>query len=333
MRGVSFFHRIGWKTRESNFSSRGLVQTSLLKLALLAGVLAGLILPTSALADSVSVTTRDVGGGQIEATIHSSVSCAGSCAWFGHAVERHSTLACRDDTTFIHWVGEFHEQPGTTDEAVVFRPFFPRFTKLCVFLSSNGGITTAETTIALPAGYGVQRSTANNCSNFGRQGAAQYYLFLYPGDPSNLDGDNDGVACEGWPCPCGAEPIPPEPEPAPPPLITLPPTNGRAFLPFISTDTLGCNRLIASAGKEGWTLTAPFATEDKPFTSRIELELRGPVTRPVKYVAPGSKRKIKWGWLPAGQYRLAISYPGDEWNLPSRTKILRPVVRRCRSSS
>jgi len=292
---------------------------------------AGLLLPGAAQADSVSVTTRDAGGGQIEATVQSSVSCPTSCSWFGHAVERHSSLPCSDDTTFIRWVGTFHEQPGSADESFVFRPFFPRYTKLCVFLhGSSGSVTTAETTVALPTGYGMQRSSAYNCSNFGRQAAAEYYLYLYPSDPSNLDGDNDGVACESLPCPCGAERIPPEPEPAPPAPVSLPPSKGRAFLPFISTDMFTCNRLTVEAGRSGWVVTSIGGPEGLPFTGRIELKLSGPVTKPTKYVIPASQRKIRWGWLPAGRYRLTVRYPGDESHLPSSMKVLRPTVHRCR---
>lgn len=35
-----------------------------------------------------------------------------------------------------------------------------------------------------------------NCDSFPNQAAAQDYLNRYPNDPSNLDGDGDGIACE-----------------------------------------------------------------------------------------------------------------------------------------
>jgi uncharacterized membrane protein YgcG len=38
-----------------------------------------------------------------------------------------------------------------------------------------------------------------DCSAFPTQRAAQRYFNAYPGDPSNLDGDNDGRACEDNP--------------------------------------------------------------------------------------------------------------------------------------
>ena len=56
-----------------------------------------------------------------------------------------------------------------------------------------------------------------DCADFSTQAEAQQYLL--PGDPYNLDGDDDGVACEVLPCPCstgggsggGAPPAPPAP--------------------------------------------------------------------------------------------------------------------------
>lgn len=306
------------------------MRSVLVKLLLSLGAIAAVLTPTPALADSVSVTARDAGGGQIEATIRSSVSCSSFCGWYAHAVERHSSLACSDDSTFIRWVSAYHEKAGIAEESVTFRPFFPRFTKLCVFLSSGAGTTTAEITIPLPAGYGAQRSSANNCSNFGTQAAAQYYLYLYPSDPSNLDGDNDGVACESNKCPCGAERIPAEPEPAPLPIVSVPAATSqkpRAILPFISANTFRCNHLSVSVGRDGWV---PSSFDSNPFPSQIELKLGGLLRVPPKYVSTQSKGTVRWGWLPAGRYRLVISYPGDEWHRPSNKKLLRPNIWRCR---
>lgn len=41
-----------------------------------------------------------------------------------------------------------------------------------------------------------------DCADFSNQAEAQEYLL--PGDPYNLDGDNDGIACEDLPCPCSS---------------------------------------------------------------------------------------------------------------------------------
>ena len=43
-----------------------------------------------------------------------------------------------------------------------------------------------------------------DCADFANQAEAEEYLL--PGDPYNLDGDNDGIACEDLPCPCSSEP-------------------------------------------------------------------------------------------------------------------------------
>jgi len=50
-----------------------------------------------------------------------------------------------------------------------------------------------------------------DCADFSSQSQAQEYLL--PGDPYNLDGDNDGVACEDLPCPCSYG-VPAAPPPA-----------------------------------------------------------------------------------------------------------------------
>jgi hypothetical protein len=62
-----------------------------------------------------------------------------------------------------------------------------------------------------------------DCADFTNQAEAEEYLL--PGDPYNLDGDDDGIACEDLPCPCsstpgggggGGEEQPPAPPPPPP---------------------------------------------------------------------------------------------------------------------
>lgn len=65
-----------------------------------------------------------------------------------------------------------------------------------------------------------------DCADFATQAEAEEYLL--PGDPYNLDGDNDGIACEDNPCPCSysagegnttpAPATPPAPPPKPPKL-------------------------------------------------------------------------------------------------------------------
>lgn len=52
-------------------------------------------------------------------------------------------------------------------------------------------------TAALTVGAGTAAAVDYDCADFATQGEAQEYL--EPGDPHNLDGDNDGVACEDLP--------------------------------------------------------------------------------------------------------------------------------------
>jgi hypothetical protein len=47
-----------------------------------------------------------------------------------------------------------------------------------------------------------------NCSDFPSQQAAQAYLRQYPSDPSRLDADRDGIACETNPPPRDTTPVP-----------------------------------------------------------------------------------------------------------------------------
>lgn len=63
------------------------------------------------------------------------------------------------------------------------------------------------------AGPPPARALDYDCADFATQAEAQEYLL--PGDPYNLDGDDDGAACETLPCPC-AGPLAPVPTPAPP---------------------------------------------------------------------------------------------------------------------
>lgn len=205
---------------DSGFVRRGLATTWVL-LALSMALGQG-----SATADTGSLTVSDAGGGSLRADINvESSPCPPSafCGWLGYGVERHSSLPCAPDDAFLIGVIPFHESAGSGHYEWTFQPFFPRQERVCIYLDNSQGVRViAEQLVTLPAGYGRQRSSGYNCSSFAFQRRAQYYLLLYPSDPSGLDGDNDGVACEANKCPCGAEAIPPEPEPALP-VITIPP--------------------------------------------------------------------------------------------------------------
>jgi len=56
-----------------------------------------------------------------------------------------------------------------------------------------------------------------DCADFSSQEEAQEYLL--PGDPYNLDGDDDGIACEDLPHGTGSPAEPPPPAPPPPPKL------------------------------------------------------------------------------------------------------------------
>jgi Excalibur calcium-binding domain len=155
-----------------------------------------------------------------------STSCSesGFCGWLGYGVERHASLSCLSDEAFLIGVIPFHEEAGRDRYEWTFRPFFPREERICIYLDNEAGTRViAEQLVSLPGGYGRQASSSYNCADFAFQRRAQYYLELYPSDPSGLDADNDGHACEANDCPCGAEPIPAEPAPPVPPLAPPPP--------------------------------------------------------------------------------------------------------------
>lgn len=66
-------------------------------------------------------------------------------------------------------------------------------------------LTLAATGVAAPLLFnGVASAAAGdiyNCDHFASQAAAQTYFRQDPSDPSRLDADNDGIACESNPAP------------------------------------------------------------------------------------------------------------------------------------
>lgn len=58
--------------------------------------------------------------------------------------------------------------------------------------------------LGLSALPGTAAAQDYDCADFANQAEAEEYLL--PGDPYNLDGDDDGVACEDLPCPCSTSP-------------------------------------------------------------------------------------------------------------------------------
>jgi len=226
---------------------------ALLLALVVSAVVAGPI--ASASADSAVIAATDAGGGQMHVTAEvTSTACTtyGFCNWFSFAIERHSALPCADDEAFLMGVHSGLETTGTVKEEWNYEPFFPRLDKICVFVENGAGVhPVGEAVISLPSGYGRQYTTAHNCSYFSSQRRAEYYLELYPGDPSRLDADHDGSACESNPCPCGAEAIPAEPEPAPPaPVVVTPPTTTPVAPTTHSTPPYEC--ILARERRSFW---------------------------------------------------------------------------------
>lgn len=69
-----------------------------------------------------------------------------------------------------------------------------------------GGLVLALTAalVALSALPSTAAARDYDCADFANQAEAEEYLL--PGDPYNLDGDDDGIACEDLPCPCSSSP-------------------------------------------------------------------------------------------------------------------------------
>jgi hypothetical protein len=187
----------------------------------------------SASANSGSIRAlSDVGGGSMSISVSVSVDKCGDndgefCFWYYDVQERHSTLGCYPDHVISQAVSQkLEETPDSVSETATFRPFFPRSARLCLYIFSVGQPTQLadELLYTVPSGYGLWYSTAFRCSSFSNRGQASYYLQLYPSDPSDLDLDNDGLPCEGSPCPCGIDLIPPEPPRTPSVPPALPPT-------------------------------------------------------------------------------------------------------------
>jgi len=166
-------------------------------------------------ADSGSLEVSDAGNGSMSVKAEATRSACGEtlCAWYAAVTERHSTLPCDNDLVFRAGIVGFSTVAGSVSQTIAFRPFFPRTAKLCLYVLPLVGKSelVAETTYKVPDGYGKPRSAQFSCGRFESQAAAQYYLYLYPEDPSGLDPDRNGTVCEENPCPCDAEPIPAEP--------------------------------------------------------------------------------------------------------------------------
>jgi endonuclease YncB( thermonuclease family) len=132
----------------------------------------------------------------------------------------------------------------------------------------------------LSGGPTHSRAADYDCSNFSTQAEAQQYLL--PGDPYNLDGDNDGVACEALPCPCSTGAPTPAPIPvAPPPAEPI--RSGVVLQKVIDGDTLEVRfpddslasvRLIGIDTPETHRPDTPIECGDPQATAAMERSVR-----------------------------------------------------------
>ncbi|MBM4417183.1 MAG: hypothetical protein FJ033_02520 [Chloroflexi bacterium] len=74
-------------------------------------------------------------------------------------------------------------------------------------IGSGGTSTRTPTRTATPTGDPAS-ADLYNCSDFPSQAEAQQFLRRYPSDPSRLDQDRNGVACESNPPPRDMTPVP-----------------------------------------------------------------------------------------------------------------------------
>jgi hypothetical protein len=199
----------------------------------LAGVCAvALLLASAAHADSGSVSNfREVDGYRTEATFTATRDACPTgtyayCGWFAVATSQPESESCAtmNDSRLV-WVSDgLREGIGTITETEDFYPAVrPGRNRMCVFVYKSGVYyPVGESIYDAPARTTAPTTTAPgdiyNCSDFSTQGAAQSYLNLYPSDPSRLDADNDGIACDTNPCPCsyGGSYVPPPSTPVDP---------------------------------------------------------------------------------------------------------------------
>ncbi len=67
--------------------------------------------------------------------------------------------------------------------------------------------TATRPALLLTTPFVPVKTDGNSCRDFASQAAAQSYLRFYPDDPSNLDPDRNGIACEDNPPPYETHPV------------------------------------------------------------------------------------------------------------------------------
>lgn len=114
---------------------------------------------------------------------------------------------------------ELSPSGGATTKTITFLPRGPEGeVQLCAQVEDwelgPAGQSIAAADAAVTHTQGEIPGDIYNCSHFAYQDEAEEYLRKWPSDPSRLDGDRDGVACEELP----RRPLPP-----PPPVVVSAP--------------------------------------------------------------------------------------------------------------
>lgn len=180
--------------------------------------------PTSASAASMDITSfSERPGVSMTASLNYSWDgCSGSC--FGEYLHAYLTTpgsACMRGGEPMVAFEPLSASGGTGARTITFSPRGPeRDVQLCAQVEHwnlvSGQVIVAADTAVIHT-QGEIPGDIYNCRNFAYQDEAQAYLQKWPTDPSNLDGDNDGVACEELP----RRPLPVAAPPPPAPVPTF----------------------------------------------------------------------------------------------------------------
>jgi hypothetical protein len=120
---------------------------------------------------------------------------------------------------------------GSSSRTITFPPRGPEGeVQLCAQVEEWGiaaGKVNLASAVAVIHSQGETPGDIYNCSHFAYQEEAEEYLHKWPTDPSRLDGDHDGIACEELP----HRPLAiPAPNPAPAPVVVAPQPSYRGYL-------------------------------------------------------------------------------------------------------
>lgn len=176
--------------------------------------------------------SEDPGRSMSATLVYSWESCAGSC--FGRYLHAYLTTPGSDCVPGGEPPVAFEPLSSLGGSATRTIAFPPRAAEgdvqLCAQIedweTGPGGQTIAAFDTAVTRTQGAIPGDIYNCRDFGYQEDAQAYLRKWPTDPSNLDGDNDGLACEDLP----HRPLPVSPPPSAPPSVSPPAPSFRAYV-------------------------------------------------------------------------------------------------------